>query len=214
MATFPFLWHRVIHVQDRAVANAKLSTFLNTDLICKPWRVVIFCELELGELFEYPLALVVILMVPLRLGTSDVGHHGHCDVWGPVAAIGEYLLLVDFLILFESPGMVLAVQEFFNRFTVQILVICLPCWHRFLLQKFVITFCFHLQVQARTCIFFLSLSQAATPSCQALKYHMSLFAVTYFDRAVTTTFRPFRLCSLLETHSGSHLALSIGAFSA
>ena len=172
MATFPLLWHRVIHVQDRAVTNAKLSAFLNTDLICKPWRVVIFCELELGELLEYPLALVVILMVPLSLGTSDVGHHGHSDIWGPVAAIGEYLLLVNFLILFEPSGMVLAVQEFFNRFTVQILVISLPCWHRFLLQKFVITFCFHLQGQARMCIFFLSLSQAATPSYQALQCHM------------------------------------------
>ena len=153
------------------MANAKLSTFLHTDLVCKPWRVIILCKLKLRKRLEYSLALVINLMIPLRLSAPDIRHYRNCDIWCPVAAIGKNFLLMDLLILFEPPRMVLAVQEFFNRLTVHIFVICLPVWYYFLLKTFVIS-CTNLPGQAGMCRPSPSLFLATMPSYQVLQYCM------------------------------------------
>ena len=144
----------ISHVDDAAVTIAEFDAVLDSHPT-KESRVC-FIQRDMWELLwnvvNNTATFVVLVMIRLRFqfgGSRDIRHRGYCDGASPVSSCREYLVFVSNLIIFETSGMALSVQEFLNRLAVQIVVVrCFGGLRRFsMLQNIKRLFKYDLQGQ-------------------------------------------------------------------
>ena len=119
----------IIHVEDSTLSIANFDAIFNLYFIGKrlTWLVQRHLRELMHQVVEYVTVVSIhILSVSVFLSSLNIGHDRHCDVGRPIASSWKHFLFVDLLVVLESPGMILAIQEFLDWFAVQSAVVRLP----------------------------------------------------------------------------------------